>query len=42
MCYKNYYWVKQENELPVNGFKRVYNKEYKNEVNKIFDEIHPY
>jgi hypothetical protein len=42
MSYKNFYWTRRDGERPVDGFKRVFNDEYKKEFDDIFDEIHAF
>lgn len=37
-----YTWIKNDNESFIEGFKRNYPVEYQEEVNCIFDELHPY
>lgn len=46
VSYENYTWknkkLKKSYEESWKGFKRNHYKAYKEEVNKIFDELHPY
>lgn len=37
-----YTWLEKENETFLEGFKRNYPAEFQEEVDCIFDEIHPY
>lgn len=37
-----YTWFEKENETFLEGFKRNYPAEFQEEVDCIFDEIHPY
>lgn len=37
-----YTWLRKENEPLWKGFKRNFPNEYKEEVDRIFDELHPY
>lgn len=37
-----YTWIAKDNEPPHVGFRREYPNEFQEEVDAIFDEIHPY
>lgn len=37
-----YVWLENENETFLEGFKKNYPREYQEEVDCIFDEIHPF